>query len=358
MTYGTVNADVIGTSVAGSNLGAGNASIMKNRIINGAMVISQRFGTASTGNILGAAYTVDRCKTIVVGGTSTLSAQQSTDAPVGFSNSVVYTVGIGATPAGTEERSCGQAIEANNMADLGYGTANAKTITLSFWVKSSLTGTFGVSFSNAAFNRSYVTSYTISVANTWEYKTITITGDTTGTWQTGVNLGMSILFDLGVGTTYSGSATGAWQAATYEGLTGGVKLTATAGATWALTGFQLEVGSSATGFEYVNYQTSLANCQRYYEEIGRASAGGLLMAGCSTVIGQQINTTFPYKVTKRASPTVTRVGTWNLINIASQPNIYGADIDNVLFYAASSATGSAYAQNANANNYITISAEL
>ena len=239
----------------------------KNRIINGAMVIDQRYAGGTIGPISGAAFTVDRWKIIRVGGTSTLTPQQSTTAPTGFTNSLIVTVGSGATPATTEERSWCQPIEGFNVADLGWGAAGAQTITISFWVQSSVTGTFGVVLGNAAFNRSYVASYAISSANTWEYKTITVAGDTSGTWAKNNTSGVVVFWDLGTGPTYSGSATGAWQAAGYEGLTGGTKLSATTGATFYITGVQLEKGATATSFDYRPYGTELALCQRYYYKI-------------------------------------------------------------------------------------------
>lgn len=243
----------------------GDMNQFKNRIINGAMVIDQRYSGGTIGAITGSAYTVDRFGIIRVGGTSTLTPQQSTTAPEGFINSLIVTAGSGATPSGTEERSLFHRVEGLNCADLGWGTATAKTVTLSFWVRSSLTGTFGVSLTNSAFTRSYVASYTINAANTWEQKTITIAGDTSGTWLTSNGIGISIYWDLGVGTTYSGSATGAWQGAGYEGLTGGTKLSATSSATFYITGVQLEKGSTATSFDFRSYGTELALCQRYYQ---------------------------------------------------------------------------------------------
>jgi len=277
MAYGTVNADVIGTSVAGSNLGAGNASIMKNRIINGAMVINQR---AWSGTITSdSTYTLDRwCARNDL--TSKMSISQSSDAPAGFSNSLLVTsLSAYSVPAGGYYFVV-QSVEGFNSSDLAWGTANAKTVTVSFWVKSSLTGTFGGSIVNSAETRCYPFSYTISSANTWEQKSITIAGDTTGTWVGSTNgVGLRLSLEVGIGTSLS-SAAGAWTGTSSQyGATGATNVLGTNGATIQWTGVQLEVGSSATGFEYVNYQTSLANCQRYFTAFTTTADGAPIGAG-------------------------------------------------------------------------------
>jgi hypothetical protein len=212
MAYGTVNADVIGTSVAGSNLGAGNASIMKNRIINGAMVIDQRNAGASVTPVSNQ-YLVDRwC--VQVSQASKITAQQnagSVTPPVGFTNYQGITSSSAYTLGSVDYFAVQQRIEGYNMADLGWGTANAKTITLSAWVYSSLTGTFGGSIINGASTYSYPFTYTISSANTWTQISVTIAGPTSGAWLTTNGIGAYVLFGLGVGTTLSGTA-GSWSA--------------------------------------------------------------------------------------------------------------------------------------------------
>ena len=304
MAYGTVNADVIGTSVTGSNLGAGNASIMKNRIINGAMVIDQRNAGASV-TLSADAYTLDRWIGYA-SAASKMSIQQnagSVTPPTG------YTYYLGATSltaysvAATDVFGVSQAIEGYNIADLGWGTANAKTITISFQVYSSLTGTFGGLIRNNAGTRAYGFTYSIPTANTWTTISTTIAGDTSGTWLTTNGLGLRLIFDLGTGSTYRVAA-GSWTAGNYYGVTGAVSVVGTNGATFYITGVQLEVGSSATGFEYVNYQTSLANCQRYAEPILSTSVNG---NDNPAVIWTAARTFFnvPYKVTKRTTPSIT-----------------------------------------------------
>jgi hypothetical protein len=306
MAFGTVQADVIGTSVANSNLGAGDASLMKNRIINGAMVIDQRnAGASTTPTTTGAViYALDRWGTVLTQA-SKFSIQQnagSVTPPAGFTNYVGITSLSAYTVGSTDNFNLQQRIEGFNTADLGWGTANAKTVTLSFWVRSSLTGTFGGAVKNSASDRSYPYSYTISASNTWEQKTITIAGDTTGTWIGATNgIGIAVLFGLGVGSTLSGTA-GTWAGASYASATGATSVVGTNGATFYITGVQIEVGTSATGFEYVNYQTSLANCQRYYQRINGLSLGNkyCLISADSTTNATAV---IPFKVSMRTSPT-------------------------------------------------------
>jgi hypothetical protein len=329
MPYGTVNADVIQTSTTGGVLGAGNASIMKNRIINGAMVIDQRNAGASktitdTGAIT---YTLDRW--FAYGSAaSKFSVQQnagSVTPPTGFSNYLGVTSLAATTVASGDLYFIGQYLEGFNTSDLGFGTANAKTVTLSFWVRSSLTGTFGGTLENSATNRSYPFTYTITTANTWELETITIAGDTTGTWIGATNgIGIRVFFGLGVGTTYSGTA-GAWAGTDYRSATGATSVVGTNGATFYITGVQLEVGSSATGFEYRQYGTELALCQRYYT----------VKSGYSMTMGGRYTTSLVYfsqqlPVQMRAVPTVSAPNNWVVFNTTASENSSNSTLNSVL----------------------------
>jgi hypothetical protein len=298
MPYGNLNVDTVTTSTTGGILGAGNASIMKNRIINGAMVIDQRNAGASvTLDTTNFGYTADRWGAIE-STDGVMTAQQVTTAPTGFNNSLKLTTTTADSSLGaTQFAYVGQRIEGYNVADLGWGTANAKTVTVSFWVRSSLTGTFGGSIYNDGANRSYPFSYTISVADTWEQKSVTIAGDTSGTWLTTNGVGLILVFALGVGSTYSNTA-GAWVGALAFSSTSAVSVVGTLNATFYITGVQLEVGSSATGFEYVNYQTSLANCQRYFE------TNSVYLVANTTAYTPFL---VPY-VVKRAAPSVVATG--------------------------------------------------
>jgi hypothetical protein len=315
MTYGTVNADVITTSTAGGVLGAGNASLMKNRIINGEFKISQYNGTSASANTING-YFIDRWEVSQITSGKIIAQQNagSVTPPVGFSKYLGITSQSAYSITSSDRTMVSQWIEGNNISDLAWGTANAKTVTLSFWVYSSLTGTFGGAVINGTPNRGYPFSYTISSANTWTQISVTIAGDTTGTWSTDNSAGIGIRFGLGVGSTYLGTA-GAWAAGNYAGATGQTNVLGTSGATLYITGVQLEVGSSATGFEYVNYQTSLANCQRYYQLQTVSTYGAV--DGSSTVF----NGTW---VPKRATPTATITSNFTLGGLGAAVDGYGA----------------------------------
>ncbi len=317
MAYGTVNADVIGTSVAGSNIGAGNASIMKNRLINSDMRIDQRNAGASvtlTSSAVGGIFIVDRFDG-VDDTDGAMTAQQDTSAPTGFINSLKFTTTTAdGTLGATQWASCRQMIEGTNISDLGWGSSDAKPICLSFWVRSSLTGTFGGALANGAFNRSYPFTYSISVADTWEQKTITIAGDTSGTWLTTNGIGIRVQFGLGVGSTYSGTA-GAWAGAGYISATGATSVVGTSGATLYLTGIQLEVGEQATGFEYRQYTNELQLAQRYFykniNDTGSDKNLTVLQAYASTAAVGKI---CQFPVTMRTTPTCTASGTFRALN--------------------------------------------
>jgi hypothetical protein len=244
----------------------------RNRIINGDMRIDQRNAGASVAiSDSTVTYTVDRWS-VFEGTDGAVSVQRVVDAPPSFINSARVTVTTADASLATTQRTIFyQPIEGFNVADLGWGTASASTVTLSFWVKSSITGQFGGAAVNSAGNRSYPFGYTISSANTWEQKSITIPGDTTGTWLTDNGSGLQIIFGLGVGTSFSGTAD-AWVAANRNSVTGNVNFMATLSATWQVTGVQLEAGSVATPFERRPYGTELALCQRYYFRMQPASS--------------------------------------------------------------------------------------
>jgi hypothetical protein len=309
------NETVVGQFSSGSTMG------FKNRIINGGMVIDQRNAGASVATSSGAqVYAVDRWQA-VYSQVSKFTLQQnaaSVTLPTGFINylgitsSSAYTVGSG------EQFNIRQAIEGLNVTDLGWGTASASTVTLSFWVRSSLTGTFGGCLMNGASNRSYPFTFTISAANTWEQKSVTVAGDTTGTWLTTNGVGLYVWFGLGVGSTLSATA-GAWSAGYYPSATGATSVVGTSGATFYITGVQLEKGSVATSFDYRPYGTELQLCQRYYEVQG----------ACAYAAG--VVATFKFSVTKRSTPTLGTTPSGGAYTI-------GPIVDTTGFYAAYNVT--------------------
>ena len=266
----------------------------RNRIINGDMRIDQRNAGASVTNNL--VYTVDRWQWYYTSG-SGHAIQQNTDAPAGFTNSLKVTVGTGASPSATQQNIVWQPIEGYNVADLGFGAAGAATITVSFWVKSSLTGTFNVWLHNSDDTRSYVSTYTVISANTWEQKTVTIVGDTSGTWLKTNGRGFIVGFSLGCGSNFNATAN-TWSAADYKSTSGATSVVGTSGATFYITGVQLEAGSVASPFERRDYGRELMMCQRYYSTGSFYWAGGAV--NTATVGGWS---SFP--VTMRSAPTLT-----------------------------------------------------
>lgn len=238
----------------------------RNRIINGDMVIDQRNEGASAAGASGNVFSADRWYASMTG-TGRFSAQKQTSTvPTGFLNAIALTVTTNDTSiAASDFYAFQQNIEGLNLRDFLLGSASAVTFTLSFWVRSSLTGTYGVGFNNSAFNRAYVGQYTINAANTWEQKTITVAGDTTGTWLTTIGVGMRIIWDLGSGTDVQQSPN-TWVAGAGTKASGNVSWIGTNGATFYLSGVQLEIGSTATNFEYVPFPELLQKCQRYYEK--------------------------------------------------------------------------------------------
>jgi hypothetical protein len=244
-------------------------------------------------------YTLDRWSSVNTQ-TSKFTVQQSSVAPSGFKNSLLVTSSSAYSIGAGDAFAFGQAIEGFNVADLGWGTASAATVTFSFWVRSSLTGTFGGALQNSGNARNYPFSYTISAANTWEQKTVTIAGDTSGTWLTNNGVGIQVFFGLGCGSTFSGTA-GAWAAGNIISATGAVSVVGTSGATFYITGVQLEKGSTATSFDVRPYGTELALCQRYYE----VCVGGALTSANTN--GGYIGSAVNYAVAKRATPTITKI---------------------------------------------------
>jgi hypothetical protein len=277
----------------------------KNKIINGAMQIDQRNAGALVNPAVNGTYYLDRWLA-VASQSSTFSIGQnagSVTPPTGFINYLGITSLSATTVGASDQFNIRQYIEGLNVSDLGWGTANAKTVTLSFWVRSSLTGTFGGTLNNADQNRTYVFSYVINSANTWEQKTVTITGDTTGTWLTSNGIGIRILFSLGAGSSVSGAA-GSWGSTLYRSVTGATSVVATSGATWQVTGVQLEVGTQATTFTTAggSYGAELALCQRYFQRTS-FDTGDYPFASVYAYANNTAAGYLPLAVPMRATPT-------------------------------------------------------
>ena len=325
MPYGQVLVDTVKDSL--NYVLAPASAVFRNRIINGAMVIDQRNAGASVTPTNGQ-YTVDRWKGLLTQA-SKYTVQQNAGAvtpPAGF------TKYLGATSSSAYSVVTGdyfvlyQIIEGLNVSDLAWGSASASPVSVSFWVRSSLTGTLGGSvIATGGSNYSYPFTFTVSVANTWEYKTISVPANTFNTINTDTNGGVQVVFNLGTGTTFSGTAN-TWQSGYFLAPTGATSVVGTSGATFYITGVQLEVGLNATGFEYRPYTTELSLCQRYYQNNGI----NFIYNGTQYSYGWWI-------VQMRATPTITlSTGTIN------QQSLYG-------FNASSSGTS---------NCSVTASAEL
>jgi hypothetical protein len=285
---------------------------MRNRIINGDFRVSQYNGTTSftpsSGN-----YSIDRFLTIASASSKFTGQQLSSSPPTGFSyylgltSSSAYSV-----PAG-EIFAQIQRVEGLNVADLNWGSTNAKPVTLSFQVQSSLTGTFGGAIRSGDGNYAYPFTYTISSANTWTTISITISGPTTGgttAYPINNSTGLAVSFGIGVGSTYSATA-GSWQSGNYYSATGAVSVVGTSSATFYITGVQLEAGTTASPFEYRQFTTELQLCQRYYQLVG---VGGSYYNATS---GQLYRSTSSPVVQPRAAPTVTSVSAFLIGNVSS-----------------------------------------
>jgi hypothetical protein len=289
---------------SGMQIGGQDATFggMRNRLINGAMIIDQRNAGANTVVGAGAGYiTLDRWL-VGNGGTITANVASSTDAPVGFTSSLKITITTTGTTSNTMYMF--QRIEGYNTADFKWGTSDAATATLSFWVKSSIVGTYAAYIFPDNTLRSYVAPYTINSANTWEKKTITIAGDTSGTWRTDNGQGIQVSFALsGTASSSATSTINQWFTGTYFAYSSGTNLATTNGATFQITGVQFEKGSAASAFEYRQYGQELALCQRYYWQASYPGGSyDVLVWAESTTQGTFYG---KYPVTMRLKPTVT-----------------------------------------------------
>ncbi len=328
---GTGSFNITGTVVMGS-------SFKRNRIINGNMLIDQRnSGAAVTVTAASAGYAADRFRiyhdTVVTG---SWTAQQSTQVPTtGYANSLSLTNGTAATPSASDVNIIQQRIEGYNVADLNFGSSTAATVTISFWVRSSVAGTYGFGLTNSAQNRSYVSTYSIASANTWQQVSITIAGDQAGTWLANSGVGLMATWDLGSGSSINTTA-GAWAAGQYFRTSGCVTWINNSSATFYITGVQLEVGSSATPYEMQIYSDQLTQCQRYYETQDW-STNAFRIAIVFTA-NDYPNMGQAFVVPKRATPSVT----WSTNGsgrFVSTSSVYTGVTINTRFYISSTFAG-------------------
>jgi hypothetical protein len=300
------------------NINAGGGGVNRNLIINGNFLVAQR-GT-SFSNVTSSQFCLDRFS-VDIGGGGAFNVTQDTSAPEGFEKSLKIEVNTADSSIGAgDSYRVTQAIEGQNTAQVELGASTAKVMALSFYVKSSVTGTYGVGLANSAETENFVAEYTISSANTWEKKTINIPVRTSGTWLTNNGIGIGVRFDLGSGTDYNGTA-GQWQttSAKVYRTSSCVNLIATGSATWFLTGVQLEIGQNPTSFEHEPFERTLLKCQRYYQ---RWQANTEYDAVCAGQMGSDTFWLGQYRLQPemRAEPTFNADGTFKI-------NASGADMN-------------------------------
>jgi len=331
ITSGTSNITTNVASVTGilpqANGGTGTTTGyygFKNRIINGAMVIDQRFAGGAFGTSING-YTLDRWN-VYQSTTGKLNGSQnynSVTPPTGFSNYLGVQSQSAYSVGSSDIFKIYQSIEGYNIADLAWGTANAKAVTLSFWVYSSLTGTFGGSLIGGLLF--YPFSYSIPVANTWTQISLTVPGSTSGSWNSTNASGIQVNFGLGVGSTYSGAA-GSWGSTNYQSVTGAVSVVGTNNATFYVTGIQFEVGTQATSFDYRPYGTELALCQRYYFQNTGLASTTTNFGSATSISATQAYIQVPFPVSMRTGPTISYGGTVNV----SDSNTYDLAISAIV----------------------------
>jgi hypothetical protein len=355
----------------GSQIGSANQMGIRNRIINGNMNINQR-GYSGTVGSTGPTYTLDRWVSYN-SQASKVSVQTSGSpaAPAGFANYLATTSLSAYSITSSDYFGIYQAIEGNNFCDFNFGTSNAKTLTVSFWVYSSLTGTFGGSLQNYAQSRSYPFSYTITSSNTWQKVSVTIPGDTGGTWVGQSNAGAAYLFfGLGMGSNVSGTP-GTWASANYMSATGATSVVGTSFATFYITGVQLEAGPVATPFDFRMYGKELLLCQRYYTTIngvGTGSTGGSYYGTVQCYATTAVAGILAWlPVTMRAVPTVTYSGTFQCNNasgsgvtLSGTPTFYSSVQTIGVTWGGASGLVAGYASAINmvTTTYLNASAEL
>jgi hypothetical protein len=306
-----VNADINATSAITLNKLSGNPSF-RNIVINGDMQIAQR-STSVASITTGGYYTLDRFQTFINGTLGTWTQSQSTDVPTGegFSSSLkMDCTTADASPAVADFLIIQQSFEGQNLQYLKKGTASAVSLTASFWIKSTKTGTFICELLDTDNTRQISKSYTVNTTNTWEKKTITFAGDTTGAFTNDNGESLRLNFWLGAGTDFtSGTLNTSWGSTTSANrAVGQVNIADSTSNDWYITGVQLEAGTSATDFEFLPIDVDLARCQRYcnvFDTNNRYTLCNAYFNSTTSVLGGVVT----YPTTMRADPTVTYGGT-------------------------------------------------
>ena len=283
-------------------IGAGR----RNLLINGDQRIDQRNGGSSLTLNGWSGYATDRMRFGARPSTGTATIQQVADAPEGFYHSAKISRLTGSAGASNYYNLLTK-IEGNDIAHSGIGTDSAQYITISFWVKSNLTGTWSVGLQNevgGGDRRSYNTEYTINSASVWEYKTVTIPLLQSGVWYYDNRAGLQLQFDLGSGSDYTNTTLNQWQSVNILASANAVRFFETNGATWQITGIQLELGKVATPFEHRSYGEELALCQRYFEQLATNGENDANRYNGIAWATNNLNVFIPFLVAKRSAPTV------------------------------------------------------
>jgi len=339
-----------------TSLSALSSPLSRNRIVNGSMMIDQRNeGSSVSSASASSQFIADQWVFAFTGASTGNTAEQVSDAPAGFKNSLKVTIGTGSATVGSSDlMRIRQYIEGLNVVDLGYGASGALTISISFWVKTSGIGTYSLSLQNSAQARSYVTTFSIGTANTWTRITLpNVAGDTSGTWLTTNGAGLELGIMLEAGSSFQTGTLNAWQGTSVLATNSSpVNLGATSGATFQLTGVQLEAGPTVTAFDVRPYAVELALCQRYYEKSydPGTAVGAVTFNGVTSIIitvlptgSLQGGTTDRYKITKRATPTLTLYSPHSgasgkiydgAAGADSTPSIYGNGLSGFAWYAS------------------------
>jgi hypothetical protein len=343
----------------------GTTTGFKNKFINGNMAIDQRNAGASITGTGGGKYATDRWRWDM-DSTPTLAIQQSTTAPTGYGYSLYANFTASTTVSAGASNTVLQKIEGYNTVDLAFGTASAQSISISFWVRGSVTGTYGVGIANAASTWSYPAQYTINSANTWEYKTISLSGATSGTFIGATNgIGLVVLFDMGSGTSSEGTAN-TWQSGLKTRVSGNVNLCTQSSATWYITGVQLEVGTTATNFDFRSIGTELGLCYRYYYQMNGVTNQDILV-GTACDQTTWLRYSFALPTTMRAAPSLVSAGGTSYANLISSGGRASTSIslDNtsatnacVNLYSAGISAGTTGTFRLQAGLYLGLSAEL